>query len=329
MWQLFVDSGARSDSPFGLWIDFASAIQRWIVLELFVEFGTLFYGALGFRVYQTRHFSLEKEIKQMPIGNHQVYDRANQEIIGNHNVINGNNCTVIGNHNVINGHGCSVTGNHNLVYGKDCRVTGNHNKTHASCQVEGNFNSRLNAADQSVNRAFAESFDRVISTAWDNIVVSNSVLSNVSIGSNTIGNESFNLQGRKLTVLNLQIDQLLIVGNRRTLRWAGNELIYDGNLHYNGKQVDVSQLFSADRSVMDWAEFRMRLERISERKLEGQDQQTEDESQACVICMDNRKCCAMIPCGHVCLCIECANEFRSKSCPICRMTVDKINRIFI
>ena len=54
------------------------------------------------------------------------------------------------------------------------------------------------------------------------------------------------------------------------------------------------------------------------------------ESPLCCVCMDRKRSAALLPCGHVCVCVECAGRLRSReqSCPICRSRIDKFVRLF-
>jgi len=64
--------------------------------------------------------------------------------------------------------------------------------------------------------------------------------------------------------------------------------------------------------------------------------QTDVEWKACSICLENEKTYACIPCGHMCLCALCAEDLSKKKmhgqnitrCPICRLKVDNISRIY-
>jgi len=63
---------------------------------------------------------------------------------------------------------------------------------------------------------------------------------------------------------------------------------------------------------------------------------TEVELKSCSICLENEKTYACMPCGHMCLCALCAEDLSKKGvndqnitrCPICRLKVDNIIRIF-
>lgn len=57
------------------------------------------------------------------------------------------------------------------------------------------------------------------------------------------------------------------------------------------------------------------------------------ESERCVICIDHKKCCAIDPCGHMCLCVCCTRSLwngfdQNVYCPVCRCQVKKILRIY-
>lgn len=53
------------------------------------------------------------------------------------------------------------------------------------------------------------------------------------------------------------------------------------------------------------------------------------DEQLCVICLENEKRYAVIPCGHLCLCAECSDVVRdSGRCPICLADVAGVYRIY-
>ncbi len=54
---------------------------------------------------------------------------------------------------------------------------------------------------------------------------------------------------------------------------------------------------------------------------------TDDDNKLCVVCFEYPKECAIIPCGHLCVCLICANKLQH--CPICRQTKNDILKIFI
>ena len=52
---------------------------------------------------------------------------------------------------------------------------------------------------------------------------------------------------------------------------------------------------------------------------------TEDAIQ-CVVCFDARRDCAFTPCGHLCVCMACADGM--EACPLCRATVQNRSKIY-
>jgi len=51
-----------------------------------------------------------------------------------------------------------------------------------------------------------------------------------------------------------------------------------------------------------------------------------DEDKSCIICLENERCVALIPCGHLCLCRECSAS--QTKCPVCRTPIREFLRTF-
>ena len=55
-----------------------------------------------------------------------------------------------------------------------------------------------------------------------------------------------------------------------------------------------------------------------------------DVDQAlCVICMEDEKSHALVPCGHRCLCGRCSEAIADKQCPVCRQGFVAVLRVFL
>jgi hypothetical protein len=62
-----------------------------------------------------------------------------------------------------------------------------------------------------------------------------------------------------------------------------------------------------------------------------------DHASTCVICLTNQNDRCILPCGHVCLCGDCADRFLSRDasngsterCPTCRGMIESIIRVFL
>lgn len=49
----------------------------------------------------------------------------------------------------------------------------------------------------------------------------------------------------------------------------------------------------------------------------------------CVICMDLASSHIVLPCAHMCLCADCADLIRGKTCPICRCGATDVKMVYI
>lgn len=54
----------------------------------------------------------------------------------------------------------------------------------------------------------------------------------------------------------------------------------------------------------------------------------EQESKLCIVCQDRNKCVIILPCRHLCLCMECCSiiQREHRSCPVCRQNVGRTDR---
>lgn len=63
--------------------------------------------------------------------------------------------------------------------------------------------------------------------------------------------------------------------------------------------------------------------------------ESEKEKRMCVVCQDRSKSVLVLPCRHMCLCLECANRIaRSRTrehrkCPLCRTRINTIMNVYI
>lgn len=64
--------------------------------------------------------------------------------------------------------------------------------------------------------------------------------------------------------------------------------------------------------------------------LSGADSQAAEGSSAqCLACTENEKRVAMVPCGHMCLCIACAKQLpKPYTCPLCRCAISSALNVF-
>ena len=55
----------------------------------------------------------------------------------------------------------------------------------------------------------------------------------------------------------------------------------------------------------------------------------EKESRLCVVCCEKEKSELLLPCKHLCVCEDCAQDRRLKQCPLCRMEIEETVSIFL
>ena len=66
-----------------------------------------------------------------------------------------------------------------------------------------------------------------------------------------------------------------------------------------------------------WTEEITKLRQASNVVINNED----TEQRRCVICHDREKSVILMPCRHLCLCIECSNNISVETCPKCRAII--------
>ena len=62
---------------------------------------------------------------------------------------------------------------------------------------------------------------------------------------------------------------------------------------------------------------------------EGGVNEGDSDDGGCTICMERGSTHVIVPCGHKCVCDQCARGYRAGSnCPICRGRVQSVVRVF-
>ncbi|XP_055619044.1 mitochondrial E3 ubiquitin protein ligase 1 [Toxorhynchites rutilus septentrionalis] len=84
------------------------------------------------------------------------------------------------------------------------------------------------------------------------------------------------------------------------------------------------------RKKMEWDEqaLRDKLEKSRAQRRALARQQVFSDDQRCVVCVDNPKEVICLPCGHVCLCENCAVKIKL-NCPVCRSKIESKAAAFI
>jgi len=58
------------------------------------------------------------------------------------------------------------------------------------------------------------------------------------------------------------------------------------------------------------------------------DTTTVRKDRECVVCMENTVDTVLVPCGHLCVCMQCSNQLKPLNCPICKVAVQSVVRTF-
>jgi hypothetical protein len=106
-------------------------------------------------------------------------------------------------------------------------------------------------------------------------------------------------------------------------------MMYDGMVRGD---ADLISTFSKDRSMTlireRWFKNPPMVPLKPPELPVGEDVPSEVETDACAICLENKKCCVVMDCMHLCLCIGCARELKQPSCPLCRVKYTSIKRVY-
>jgi len=60
-------------------------------------------------------------------------------------------------------------------------------------------------------------------------------------------------------------------------------------------------------------------------------EQADRQGTQCNVCLDRPRETVLQPCGHVCLCLQCADRIRGgeNQCPVCRSRIEKVGQAYI
>ncbi len=63
--------------------------------------------------------------------------------------------------------------------------------------------------------------------------------------------------------------------------------------------------------------------------ISNEEQNEINDESLCIICKQNKKIYAVVPCGHLIFCESCREKYKSDECPICRSSIEKTLKIFV
>ena len=273
------------------------------------------------------------------IGDNNAIDSNCSEVYGNGNTVSATSVTVRGNGNTVTGAFANVEGNHNTVSGSIARVVGHNNRVSGTyAKVRGNNNA------VSGGNVTVEGSNNNVSGDYSSVRGNNNVVggSNVSArgNSNRITGECAHVRGGTNNTVNglapevarQQEQQRLHQQIQSSLQEARNNLLstwrpLNQPLHstnHNGAvQIGQRQQLLSRGQVQQQIQLNLR----------GQDERSDENGDACMLCLDNKAVVASFCCGKQAVCVGCARDLYQgklvgdEACLNCRGTVSNVARI--
>jgi hypothetical protein len=288
------------------------------------------------------------KITTMHKGNNGTYFEDSLTIKGNNCHSYGNDCIMKGNNNVNHGKRGSMKGNNCTATDHATKMKGDRNK----------YADGYIAPVEKKKKKYETSFQNInldSVNAIGSVFGSGNVLNGFTqkrfggvftqvMHDCHIGSQEFVWGSQTLILRNLTPSKMKNQDGLMTFTWDDHKLTYRPQMiFYDGQPVDMRRIFEAlgnsRVTQMEWSDFILQIPiqqapdqpqpQVPEIKLpEGKDEPTDDEAKACVICLENLKCCLLLPCRHVCVCIACSNNLKDRPCPLCRTLIITITHVF-
>lgn len=80
------------------------------------------------------------------------------------------------------------------------------------------------------------------------------------------------------------------------------------------------KVYKKRKAAQEEEKFRESMDKSRKERRSKQRIETISDEQRCVVCVTNPKEVIVLPCGHVCLCEDCAIQIKS-ACPVCRCDI--------
>ena len=109
---------------------------------------------------------------------------------------------------------------------------------------------------------------------------------------------------------------------------TGSILDTNNNIKYDGVEFDI-RLTKDNQWILYHDDDLLRLNGINKKVNEIEYSITTDGEGKCIICMDDERQYACIPCGHLVVCEQCKHKLDiNKICPICASSYSAIIKIY-
>jgi len=284
-------------------------------------------------------------------GNHKTYHQHLALITGNHLKIYGDRNTISGSHLIIYGSYNKIIGSHVTVKG------GNYNRIQGTHIVVEGHHNRVNGQHITVTKGYGNlATGKFVTIKGQSITGSkkkrskkkrstSSTLSTLSTSTSITNslifrtNKSMSINGNDVTIdkNGIFVNGVQVPGdpNYRTMSIVNNNLILDGkeiNLGINSAPNDSSSSSSSDFQDFSDSTNEININDDDDDDDDGKKPKPKSKpiDSSCNICFEVTRDTIFRPCNHVCACHKCAKQLlrNKKSCPICRKSVDKLERVF-
>lgn len=258
---------------------------------------------------KTRHLSDSKWV--VPANISMVYgDRntlwchSNCMVTGSQNTVTGDRCRIVGNHNTIKGTRDTIHGDHNTIDCTDSIINGDLNTGTAHHTT---ITGDLNIIDGDHNR----------SRGYRNVLRGNDYH---SVELTEKGDVECTNTGSGVNRTTGPVVQINRGGVSTSITMP------DGASGLG----DLIRMATSIASQLQPQQKRRRMnESVTVPEDDKRDVAATDRESHCVICLHNKSRVVMVTCGHVCLCLGCAQSIRKNPlCPLCKAAVSQVIKIY-
>lgn len=95
---------------------------------------------------------------------------------------------------------------------------------------------------------------------------------------------------------------------------------------YSNRVLSQNEIKTRKKALKQLNKYLNQKLKEREDKLKQTELQIEEQNE-CIVCMDCSIEFACVPCGHLCLCSECASQINDH-CPLCRNNIESVLRIY-
>lgn len=258
---------------------------------------------------------------------------------GNHNKLATHNSEIHGNYNYIYGDNNFIQGNHNNVYGLHNLIEGSYNKEQVPQQrqqqqqpnpVVSNNNGFGNITTMSQNSNFKGSTCVLMHPDGTKLVIHSGDKNGKGRGSIVYHPDGTTTEYPGQTSFENEDSykkqpaptQNLMFTNNQGMQWVQPDGTLSNTRPNNSATKQTVLVIEDDEEEEDES-----FPKKQELKYDEVIGENENGDNVCVICLERKRQCVIRPCKHFSLCVTCSTD-KLGSCPVCRVKITSIERVF-